>query len=66
VTATEGQLRKEGTIPLSAPVVLPVGRYSLTVVKTDGTDYCARYTDEVEVSAGATQHKTIRFLCGTQ
>jgi serine/threonine protein kinase len=66
VTATEGQLRKEGTIPLSAPVVLPVGRYSLTVVKTDGTDYCAPYTDEVEVTAGATQRKPIRFLCGTQ
>ncbi len=66
VAATEGQFRKEGTIPLSAPMVLPVGRYSLTVVKTDGTDYCAPYTDEVEVTAGATQRKTIRFLCGTQ
>lgn len=67
VVSTEGQFRKEGTIPLNAPVVLPVGRYSLTVVKTDGTDYCAPYTDtDVEVTAGAKLRKPIRFLCGAQ
>ncbi|MGQ0643854.1 MAG: serine/threonine-protein kinase [Gemmatimonadaceae bacterium] len=64
VTATEGGLRREGTVPQQSGLVLPVGRYNLTVSKTDGTDYCAPYTEnDVEITAGQTERKSIRFLC---
>jgi serine/threonine-protein kinase len=64
VSAQEGTLRREGTIPRSEPLILPVGRYNLTVVKTDGTDYCAAYSEEFEIAAHGTQRKAIAFLCG--
>jgi serine/threonine-protein kinase len=60
----EGGFRKEGTVPLAAGVVLPVGRYNLSVSKTDGTDYCVPYTEnDVAITAGSIERKTIRFLC---
>jgi hypothetical protein len=63
VRALEGGLRKEGTFPMQSPLVLPIGRYSLTAEKTDGTDYCAAYTDEVDIAANKADRKSIAFLC---
>lgn len=65
VSAAEGGLRKEGTVPLANPIVLPVGRYVLKVVKTpDGTDYCAPYDEEFDIKADSTHRATFVFLCG--
>ncbi len=64
VTGTDAGVRKEGLVPVANGIVLPIGRYNLTIVKTDGTDYCAPYTEnDIEIAAGATQRKIIRFLC---
>lgn len=60
----DGNFRREGTVPQAAGLVLPVGRYNLSVSKTDGTDYCAPYTEnDVAITAGNTEKITIRFLC---
>jgi hypothetical protein len=48
---------------MESPLVLPIGRYSLTAEKTDGTDYCAAYTVEVEIAANKADKKSIAFLC---
>ena len=66
VTAPEGQIRKTGQVPPQNPVVLvlPVGRYTLTVNKTDGTDFCTAYTeDDLEITAEGTQRRSIPLIC---
>ncbi len=64
LTAAEGQVsNRQGTIPLSSPLVLPIGRYNLRVIKTDGSDFCVEYTAEVEIEVDATTRQTFAFIC---
>jgi len=65
VTAVEGQqYSKDGTIPLNIELVLPVGRYNLRAVRTDTTEPCAPYQDDVEIKVDETARKTFAFICG--
>lgn len=48
-----------GTAPLSAPVVLPVGSYTLRV----SASYCVDYRSDVTVAAERTQHERVRLFC---
>lgn len=66
VTAQDGQFSKDGTIPLDAPLVLPIGRYSLRVTRTDATVPCAAYLDEVDIKVDDTARKTFAFICGAK
>ncbi|MEW5917024.1 MAG: protein kinase [Gemmatimonadota bacterium] len=63
VRAADGGTPREGTFPMERPLVLPIGRYTLTAEKTDGTDFCVQYTEEFEVVASEVHKKSIAFLC---
>lgn len=64
ITATEGSYRRNGTIPLKDPLVLPVGVYNLRVVRTDTTEPCAPYLDEVDIKLDQPVRKSFAFICG--
>lgn len=65
VSAIEGALRREGTVPLPNPLILPVGRYRLYVVKMpDVSAICTAFDVEFEVKAGDTHRETFQLLCG--
>ena len=65
VSSADGNLRREGAVPLANPLVLPVGRYLVKVVKTpDGTDYCAPYEAEFEIKPDGPARAFFSFLCG--
>ena len=64
VAAVEGQYSKDGTVPMSTELVLPVGRYNLRATRTDAAEPCAPYVDEVEIKVDETARKTFAFICG--
>jgi serine/threonine-protein kinase len=66
LTAAEGQFNKDGTIPLTSALVLPIGRYNLRVVRTDATVPCAAYVDEVDIKVDETARRTFAFICGAK
>jgi hypothetical protein len=66
LTTTDRQYSKDGTIPLSSALVLPIGHYELRVVRTDATVPCAAYVDEVDIKVDDTARKTFAFICGAK
>ncbi|MGH7695077.1 MAG: serine/threonine-protein kinase [Gemmatimonadaceae bacterium] len=66
LTAAEAQYNRDGTIPLSAALVLPIGHYNLRVVRTDATVPCAAYADEVDIKVDETARTTFAFICGAK
>jgi serine/threonine-protein kinase len=59
VTAQDGGEVASGTAPLSAPIVLPVGSYSLRV----SASYCADYSNGVTVTAEKSRHERAHLIC---
>ena len=58
----EGGTRREGSLPLGAPLVLPVGTYVLRVLQAQ----CAPYEQgDVKIEAEVTTPLTFRLLCGS-
>ncbi|HJU64285.1 MAG TPA: serine/threonine-protein kinase [Gemmatimonadaceae bacterium] len=58
--AQEGAVRPmEGELPLSAPLVLPAGDYTIRV----SAPYCADYFEDFTVQAGATHRERVRLIC---
>jgi eukaryotic-like serine/threonine-protein kinase len=65
VAASDGGWRREGTVPIAAPLILPVGRYRISVTKhPEVTGYCAPYEAEFEIKADVTERQTFQLLCG--
>lgn len=52
-------MRREGTLPLTEPLVLPEGWYQLVVQVA----LCAKYDDSVRVGAGTPTRLPIRLIC---
>jgi serine/threonine-protein kinase len=49
----------EGTVHLPAPLVLPVGRYTLTI----SAPYCAEFRGPTTITAGNTKRERVRLIC---
>ncbi len=64
LSAAEGPWRKDGTLPLSSPLVVPIGHYNLRVTRTDATEPCAPYLDEVDIKVDEPVRKSFAFICG--
>ncbi|MGQ0539951.1 MAG: serine/threonine-protein kinase [Gemmatimonadaceae bacterium] len=66
--ATDGNVRREGTLPLANPLVLPVGSYRLTVSKLpEAAEYCTDYKeDALEIKAEQTRRVTFALICGAK
>jgi hypothetical protein len=59
VSDTTGSEVASGTAPLSAPIVLPVGSYTLRV----SASYCADYRADLKVTADRERHERAHLLC---
>ena len=59
VTSPDGIEAASGTAPLTAPVVLPVGAYSLRV----SASYCADYRADLTVTADKPHRERAHLLC---
>jgi hypothetical protein len=49
----------EGAVRLSAPLVLPVGKYTLTI----SAPYCAEFRGPTTITAGKTKRERVRLIC---
>ena len=59
VTAPDGREVASGTAPLTAPVVLPVGSYSLRV----SASYCADYRADISIVEGKPRRERAHLIC---
>jgi hypothetical protein len=61
VPLSPGGTRTEGSLPLTQPLVLPAGTYSVMITK----QYCALFTENVTVTAGMTASlgQVVRLIC---
>jgi serine/threonine-protein kinase len=49
----------EGAVRLSAPLVLPAGKYTLTI----SAPYCAEFRGPTTITAGKTKRERVRLIC---
>lgn len=61
MVSSDGLARREGNLPLEAPLVVPVGQYHLMARKPQ----CAQFDQDVTVSAGQNTSIRIRMICPT-
>ncbi|HLB10769.1 MAG TPA: serine/threonine-protein kinase [Gemmatimonadaceae bacterium] len=59
VISVGGHEVASGTVPLSAPVLVPEGSYALHV----SSKYCADYSGTVSISPSAQAHERVRLIC---
>ncbi|MEO7966170.1 MAG: serine/threonine-protein kinase [Gemmatimonadaceae bacterium] len=58
----DGNVKREGSLPLASPLVLPVGTYTLRVLQAQ----CAPYEEsDVKIEADAPTTKIVMLLCGS-
>ncbi|MFN8581814.1 MAG: serine/threonine-protein kinase [Gemmatimonadaceae bacterium] len=61
IVSTENASRREGTLPPSRGIVLPVGPYRFTALKPR----CAQYEQEFSLGSGETIRIAFRMICET-
>jgi serine/threonine-protein kinase len=59
ISSGDGTVKREGTLPLDQPLVLPVGSYHITANKPQ----CAQFEQDLSVTAGQSVRVPFKMIC---